>query len=172
MSRCISQHKVWNYYQENSKKCSWRCIYVHMYVQVPDLAHARTTEQPIRRTAHLSLKNRNESRLTTTTNKTTIRVDGERSLLARAIARATDSWERAWMKNRHSARASDSVARVALNIHDPEKRPPYCVCSMREFPRMWNSAFQMASVIKKSINLKIILCVKKSIRQEIQWFMK
>lgn len=96
MLRCISQHKVWNYYQENSKKmfmAMYIYIYIHKYVQVPDLAHARTTQQLIRRTAHLSLKNRNESRLTTMTNQTTICANDERSLLVRAIARATDSWE-------------------------------------------------------------------------------
>lgn len=58
------------------------------YVQVSGLAHVRTTEQPIRRTAHLSLKNRNESTTTTNERNYASLDGGERSFLLRAIARS------------------------------------------------------------------------------------
>jgi len=106
------------------------------YVQVLSLAHVRTTEQPIRRTALLSLKNRNEPRPTSTTTneRNYASIDsGERCLLLKTIARSAPiRGERAWMKNHHSARAIDSVARVAFNMHDPEKHLNWN-CFTREF---------------------------------------
>lgn len=107
-------------------------------MQVLGLAYVRPAKQPIRRIAHLSLKEseRAATETTTTTNERNYASvdDGERSLLPRIIARSAPIREnRAWMKNRHSARAIDSVARVALNMRDSEKRRPDWNCSTREF---------------------------------------
>lgn len=93
------------------------------------LAHVGTSERtdsPNREL--LSLKNRHEPRLlrrrrrrrrTRSTPNYAPRQHQQRGgFVAPSWANTRDSWERTWMKNRHSARAwvRDSVARVALNI--------------------------------------------------------